>query len=258
MIIINIIIFKNILKHLTSERTSLHAGNLSYLTFVAHVPSFIITLSIFKILSKYLPIIEHPYLAQISDILSFLNLNNITSIVINIICINLLSSGIFSLLTTFQKLYKIPFKNYLHKKIYSLMLAIIIIFIIVLSLSVSFTIQHYTIFKNITFFIDLAIIFLSLLIFYKLSTFQKIKNIYTGTIISSLVLTIFLHLFYTIITNFTKLKQYYGAITPIIILLLLIYYSCYIIYLGIIVNYETSRIKIIKKQKILTGKITNA
>ena len=81
----------------------------------------------------------------------------------------------------------------------------------------------------------------SILIFYKFSTFQKIKHLYSGALISSFFLTIFLNFFYYIINNFSNMHSYYGLLSPIIITILLIYYSCYIIYLGILLNVEFAK-----------------
>ena len=50
----NGIIIKRITKHLFSERTNLHAGNLAYLTILALVPTLIITMSIFNIIKRYI------------------------------------------------------------------------------------------------------------------------------------------------------------------------------------------------------------
>lgn len=245
----NSTIIKNISKSLFSQNTSLHAGNLTYLILLALAPTLIITMSIFNIIIQYFPLLEHPYLSTIKSILSVLNLGVTSNIIINLICINLLSSGFYALLSTLEQTYKFSFKNYWTKKAYSIAISIILILVIVLGLSLSFTLTNYNFLKNFSFLTDFILIFISLLVFYKLSTFQKIKNIYIGCIISSLILTIFINFFYLTITNFSSLSSYYGILTPIIILILLIYYSCYIVYLGIIVNYETAkykRIKIIK------------
>ena len=261
MITINKHIAKQIIKHLFSERTNLHASSLSYLTILALIPTLIITMSIFNILTNYLPLLEHPYFHKINIILDHLHLNTISSLLINIICINLLSGGTFSLLSTFEDLYKFKFKNYIRKKFYSIALSIIIILIIVLGLSISFTISANKFLSNINFIIDFVVIFISLAFFYKISTFQKAKHIYMGTTISSLLLTIFLHFFYYIINNFSSLTSYYGTLTPLMLAFLLIYYSCYIIYLGTLINYEIKklyRIKNKKRNKIYIGKITNA
>lgn len=253
MITINSIYLKNILKHLFKEKTALHAGNLSYLTILALLPALIISISAFNILNKYLKLLEHPYITKMNSILTILNLNQLSNIFINIICINLLSSGIYSLLTTFENLYKFKFKNYIRKKLYSIALSIIIIFLIICGLSISFTLETKTSLTSTNFIIDLTIVLASVLLLYKLCTFQKTKNIYVGAIIASFLLTVLLHFFYTTIINFTKLSTYYGLLTPLIISFLLIYYSCYILYLGIIINYETSkklRIKNINMKKI--------
>lgn len=250
MITIKSITIKNIFKHLFTERTNLHAGNLAYLTILALVPTLIITMSLFNIIARYIPLLEHPYISKINLILNFLNLNQFANVLINLICINLLSSGIFSLLTTFEDLYHFKFKNYLRKKLYSIALSIIIVLIIIVSLSLSFTIEIHNFANEIDFIIDFFVIFISLILFYKLATFQKLKTIYIGSIISSLILTIFLHFFYFIINNFSNLRSYYGALTPLMISFILVYYSCYIIYLGIIINYEAKkhlRIKFIKQ-----------
>ena len=203
-------------------------------------------MSLFNIISKYLPLLEHPYFSSINSVLSFLNLNQTANLLINVLCINLLSSGVYSLMKTFENLYGFEFKNYIHRKLYAIMLSIIIVFIIVLGLSLSFTFANYTALSNINMLIDFIVIFVSLTTFYKLSTFQKLKNIYIGSLLSSLFLTIFLNLFYTVVSNFTKMSSYYGILPPIIILFLLVYYSCYIIFFGIIVNYETKKFSRIK------------
>ena len=104
-------------------------------------------------------------------------------------------------------------------------------------------------FKNIDFIIDLLVIFLSIMFFYKLATFQKFKNIYPGSIISSLFLTIFLYFFFVVINNFSNLQNYYGILTPLMISFLLIYYSCYIIYSGILINFESKKHSRIKANK---------
>lgn len=246
MIIINSIYIKNIFKHLTKDKTNLHAGNLSYLTILALIPTFIITISFFNIIKRYIPLLEHPYITKINNLLNEVHLNQFSNMIINIICINLLSSGIFSLITTLESLYKFKFKNYIRKKLYSIALSIIIILIIIISLSLSFTLETQVSLSNINFIIDFIVIFLSLLTLYKLTTFQKTKKLYLGSLISSFLLTIFIHFFYKIVINFTKISSYYGTLTPIMIAFLLIYYSCYIIYLGIIINYETSKKIIIK------------
>lgn len=249
VILINKLFAKKIFKHLFSERTNLHAGSLSYLTILALIPTLIITMSIFNLLSRYIPLLEHPYFEKINIILNFLNLKDFSSIVINILCINLLSSGIYSLLTTFEDLYRFKFENYFRKKLYSIALSFIIVFIIVVGFSISFAIETYSFLENIDFFIDFLVIFVSLLSFYKLSTFQKLKSIYIGSTITSFFLTIFLHFFYYIMNNYSKISTYYGSLTPVMIGFLLVYYSCYIIYLGIIVNYEIKKISLIKTIK---------
>ena len=199
-------------------------------------------MSIFNIITSYTPLLEHPYFSTINKLLYFLNLNTTTNIIINIICINLLSSGIYSLLTSFEDLYKFKFQNYIRKKLYSIALSILLVLIIVISLSISFTIESQISIKNFDFIIDFFVILISLIFFYKLATFQKLKNIYIGSTLSSFLLTIFLHFFHYIINNFTKLSEYYGALTPLMIAFILIYYSCYIIYLGILINYETKKV----------------
>lgn len=243
-------LLKEIFKTLFSEKTSLHAGNLTYLIILALAPTLIIAASIFNIFIKYFSLTQHPYLNIINNLIVSLNLNLTSNIIINLICINLLSNGFFSLLSTLEKTYKFTFKNFWSKKLYSIALSIILVFIVILGFSLSFTLSSYTLFKNVRFITDFLIIFISLLIFYKLSCFQKIKEIYLGSILSSLLLTIFINFFYFVITNFSDLSAYYGLLTPIIIVILLIYYSCYIIYLGIIINHKTnkfSRIKFIKR-----------
>lgn len=242
-------LLKNILKHLVNEKVSLHAGNLAYCTIIALIPSFIIIMSLFNLFSNHLATINAPYFSKLNYILNYLNLSTTSNIIIDLICINLLSSGIFSLISTFQNLYNFNFKNYIRKKLYSYALSLIIVLIIVLDLSISFSLSNIIYLKQIIYLTNYLIVFLSLLFLYKLTTFQKLKNIYPGTIISSLIFTLFISLFTTIIDNFTNISNYYGTFTPIILLFLLIYYSCFIIYGGVIINFEiykTQRIKCIK------------
>ena len=239
-------IFKNIFKHLFSEEVSLHTGNLAYCTILAIIPSFIIILSLFSIFSNHFMILEHPYFYKINYILNYLELNSTSNFLIDIICINLLSSSFFSLLSYFEKLYNFKFKNYIRKKLHSLFLALLTVFIIVIRLSISFTILSNNFLSQITFLIDYIVIFLSLLFFYKLSTFQKIKDILIGSLISSIFLALFIRFFFIVIENFSNISNYYGTFTPIILSFLIIYYSCYIIHLGIIINYEIKKYSIKK------------
>lgn len=259
MIVINFKKIKIIFKNLLSEKTSTIIGNLSYLAILALAPTIIIATSLLNLLSDYFPLSNIPSFTKIYTISNVLNLNQTTSLLINIICINLLSSGIFSLLSTFEKIYNFKFENYIRKKLYSLAISVILLLSIITIIAISFIISQNVFFKKIDFLITLLSIFVSILIFYKLSTFQKLKHLYSGALISAFSLTVFINFFYYIISNFSSIKSYYGLLAPIIIAILLIYYSCYIIYLGILFNVELSkkrRIKSAKKQKIILGKIT--
>ena len=239
-------IFKSILKHLFSEEVSLHAGNLAYCTILALIPSFIIILSLFSIFSNHFMVLEHPYFHKINYILNYLELNSTSSFLIDIICINLLSSSFFSLLSYFEKLYNFKFKNYIRKKLYSIFLSLLTILIIVVGLSIFFTILNSDFLNKVSFLIDYIVILLSLIFFYKLSTFQRIKDVSIGSLISSIFLTLFIHFFFIVIDNFSNISNYYGTFTPIILSFLIIYYSCYIIHLGIIINYEIKKYSIKK------------
>lgn len=227
-----------IFKHLTSSKTSAAMGNLAYLAILALAPTIILTTSLLNILSNYFDLTHIGSLKKIISLSNTLNLNQTTSLFINLICINLLSSGIFSLLTIFEKMYHFKFKNYLRKKLYSLGLSLILLLEIISVIILTFFITQISFFRRIDFIINLLTIFISILTFYKFATFQKVKNLYSGAIISSLILTIFLNFFYYIINNFSNMKSYYGLLAPIIIAILLIYYSCYIIYFGILLNVE--------------------
>ena len=250
MITINFNKVKIIFKNLTSEKTSTVIGNLSYLAILALAPTIIITTSLLNILSNYFSLNSIPSFKKIYTISNILNLNQTTSFLINIICINLLSSGIFALLSVFEKIYHFQFKNYIRKKLYSLALSFTLLLIIISLITLTFFISKYEYLQNIDFLITLTAIFLAILSFYKFSTFQKLKNLYAGALISSFFLTIFFNFFYYIINNFSNVISYYGFLAPIIIAVLLIYYSCYIIYLGVILIVEFSkkrRIKLLNK-----------
>lgn len=173
---------------------------------------------------------------KIFTLSNFLNLNKTTNIFINLICINLLSTGIFSLLSEFEILYHFKFNKKLQKSLYSLALSIVLMVEIIGIILTSFFISKIIFFQKMQFALNLTSIFIFILTFYKFSTFQKTKKLLSGAIVSSLFLTIFLSFFYYVIENFSSIKNYYGLLAPIIILLLLIYYSCFIIYLGCVIN----------------------
>lgn len=257
----NMVFVKNLIKRIASKDASLHAGNLTYLLLLAIIPSLIIATSILSFLNRYFPLLDYPLSNILSLFLSKITLNKTSSILINIICVNLLSSGIYSLISSIETIYHFKFKNYIRKKLYSIALSVITITLIILGFSLSFTILRFLPFQKIDIVISALVTFASLLVFYKFSTFQKVKNLYPGALLSGLFLSIF-HKFFTYIArNFSKLQLYYGTLTPIIISLLLVYYSCYIIYCGIIFNHELAKIYGIKHGKalkIITGKITNA
>lgn len=240
---INSLRLKRIFKHLLNEKTSMTIGNLAYLSLLALAPTAIIITSFSSVFSRYINIENIPIFIKIHTISNSLNLNQTSNLLIILICINLLSSGIFSLLSTLEKIYNFQFENYIRKKLYSLALSLILLLTIMAIIITSFLLTQNEIFKKIDFLINLISIFISILFFYKLSTFQKLKNLYSGALISSFFLTIFLNFFYYIIKNFSNLTSYYGLLAPVIISVLLIYYSCYIVYLGIILNADFSKHK---------------
>ena len=240
----NSLIFKKIFSVFTDEKTSLHAGNLAYSTIISLIPALIILLSTLNIITTYIPFLKTPAIKNLTTILNNLKISTTTNIIINLICINLLSTGIYTLLTTFQKIFKFSFKNYIRKKLYSLALSFIFVAQIVISIFLSFLISRT---KELSFIFNFIMIFFNLLVFYKFTTLQRAKNLYTGSLISAIILTILLSFFYTFINNFTSMESYYGIATPIIGAFLLMYYSCFIIYLGAVISHETSKYSIIKK-----------
>lgn len=236
VIYINSLQLKRIFKNIFNEKTNITIGNLTYLSILALAPTTIIITSFLNFFSRYINLQGIPIFTKIYTISNTLNLNQTTNLFINLICINLLSSGIFSLLSTLEKTYNFQFKNYIRKKLYSLALSVILLLTIIVIIITSFLLTQNEIFRKIDFIINLISIFLSILFFYKLSTFQKIKDLYSGALLSSFFLTIFLSFFYYVINNFSNLQSYYGLLAPVIISVLLIYYSCYIVYVGIVLN----------------------
>ena len=238
---------KTIFKKLFNEETKTIIGNLSYLAILALAPTIIITTSILNILSNYFYFDTVHGFNKIYSLSRQLNLTQSTSFIINILCINFLSDGIFSLLSSLEKIYHFQFKNYIRKKLYSLAISLVLLLTIISTITISFFLTKYTFFESIDFVITLLTIFISVLIFYKFSTFQKLKHLYPGALMSSLALTIFLNFFYYIIRNFSNMRIYYGLLTPIIIAILLIFYSCYILYFGIILNVYFSKKRMVIK-----------
>lgn len=232
---------KTIFKKLFSEETKTIIGNLSYLAILALAPTIIITTSILDILANYFSFQTIHNFNKIYSLSRQLNLTQSTSFIINILCINFLSDGIFSLLSSLEKIYHFRFENYVRKKLYSLALSLILLLTIISIITLSFFLTKHTFLKDIDFIVTLITIFCSVLIFYKFSTFQKFKNLYPGALMSSLALTIFLNFFYYIIRNFSNIRIYYGLLTPITITILLIFYSCHILYFGILLNVYFSK-----------------
>lgn len=234
---------KKIIRILLSEKTSAIIGNLSYLAILALAPTIIISTSLLNILSNYFTPSKIPSFQKIYIISNTLNLNQTTSFLINLICINFLSSGLFTLLSSLEDIYGFKFKNYIRKKLYSLALSLILLLTIIFVISLSFFITQHNFFQKIDFLITLLSVFIAILTFYKFSTFEKLKNLYSGALVSAFFLTIFINFFYYIISNFSSMSSYYGLLAPIIIAILLIYYSCHIIYFGILLNIEFSKKK---------------
>ena len=233
-----LITLKKIFKNLASEKIGTIIGNLTYISILSIAPTTIIILSTLNIFSNNSSLVNVPIIDKLRTISTILELNQTTNFLINLICINLLSSGIFPILSTFEHIYNFKFKNYIRKKLYSIALALIFLFSLILIILISFLTTKSVFFRKIDFLINLISIFVSILLLYKLTTFQKIKNIYSGALVSALFLTIFLNFFYYVINNFSSIKSYYGLLAPLIAFVLLIYYSCYIIYFGILLNIE--------------------
>ncbi len=223
-------------KNLFNEKTNILIGNLTYLTILALAPTIILTTSFLNILFNYFPNLNIINFKKIYNLSETLNLTQTTNLIINLICINFLSSGVNSFLTYMERLYNFRFSNKLKKRLYSIALSIVLLLTLFIVFITHIFIKKIVFFNNFNFIMTLASIFMSLLIFYKFTTFQKLKKLYAGALISSFILTIFLNFFYYIINGFSNIKTYYGLLTPIIIAMLLLYYSCYIIYLGILIN----------------------
>lgn len=234
--IINFNKLKRIFKYLTSEKTSASTGNLAYLAVLAIAPTIILTTSFLDTLNEYFNFSNIKSFQRIFELSNFLNLNFTANIFINIICINLLSNGIFFLLSEIENIYRFEFGSNFQKRLYSLALSFILILEMIVVVLTSIFISKLVFFQNIDFIINFTTIFLFIITFYKFSTFQKIKDLLPGSLVSSLLLTIFLTFFYYIIENFSDIKTNYGLLSPVIIFLILIYYSCSIIYLGNAIN----------------------
>lgn len=231
-------------KKLFNEKTNILMGNLTYLAILALAPTIILTTSFLNILFAHFPKLNTANFEKIYSLSETLNLNQTTNAIINIVCINFLSNGIMSFLTYTEKLYHFQFDSKFKKRLYSIALSFIMLLTILLVFTILLLIKKTNFFSNLNFFVTLLSLFLAILIFYKFTTFQKIKKLYPGALISAFILAIFLNFFYYITTNFSNIKIYYGLLTPIIITMLLLYYSCYIIYLGILIN-----LTFIKKQE---------
>lgn len=225
-----------ITKKLFNEKTNILIGNLAYLAILSLAPTIILTTSFLNLIFHYFPNLNIANFEKIYIISKTLNLTQTTNLIINLICINFLSNGINSFLTYTEKLCNFQFDNKLKKRIYSIALSIILLLIIFILFITLIFLKKIMLFNNFNFIITLLSIFLSLLIFYKFTTFQKLKILYPGALISSFALTIFTNFFYYITAHFSNIKTYYGLLTPIIIAMLLLYYSCYIIYFGILIN----------------------
>lgn len=98
--------------------------------------------------------------------------------------------------------------------------------------------------KGIIIFTLISFIFFVFLLFlYSISSKEKakFKDIYLGSILSSLGITIGMNLYIFYLNNYSNANNYYGPLTSYILLLLVIYYSSYITLLGVEINYLTRK-----------------
>ena len=74
----------------------------------------------------------------------------------------------------------------------------------------------------------------------------KLSDIITGSFFSSFSITIGMSLYIFYLTNISNASNYYGSLTNFILLLLVIYYSSYVVLLGVQINHM-----LFKRKRIL-------
>ena len=227
-----------ILYYLLSRDTNIVIGNFTFLFILAIAPTLIIISTISKYISIFFISQKNYFWSALLKLSTFLELAESTNLIINIICLTFISNGIYSFLSAMEKRAKIYFRNSIIKNAFSVILSLVFILFLCCSLVFYSVLGKYAFIDNYYIIINFLELFIFTLILQKICTQKRAVYILPGCIISALFLTILTAFFGFIINNFSNIHIYYGILAPIIALILLIYYSCFIIYVGIIINIE--------------------
>lgn len=195
----------------------------------------------------------------VSEILTaFINREglNITFSISMVVGFLLASNGPHSIIVASNTLYGIEHSNYLRRRIKALFLTIIIMLLIVFTLIVlafGNHIIHYILdlplFSNIsntiykTFILikwplGLFIIFLSIKLIFSIAPDNYIPSRYNtkGSIFTTITWSIVTVSYSYYVTNFNNYNVFYGGLTNIILLMLLIYILSYVLVIGMAIN----------------------
>lgn len=253
----------NILKLLKKNENRMIPPALSYYMLQGLIPSLsfvLFLLRIFKIPDElYLNLITHFLPSSSSDaILSFLkdDANRVFTFIISIISFHIIARGVRKLSITISKMYRFPGINFVFSYVKSYLLTFV--FLLCTSMGLAFIIilpylLKVEIFSLISFPLIFVFIFIILLIIFHYFPSIKVpyRFIYPGAFISSLGISFLLSFLSFLNYKFVRLDNLYGSMGWIMILLFLLNAISYLIYFGIIINYNfvSSKVPIIKKRK---------
>lgn len=189
----------------------------------------------------------------------FLDIPNSNKIVFGFslfLLIYISSKGITFFTYAYQKINNIPpkYTNFFFQRLYGIFLAIIseifLAFLIVFLAFFANIVQiKNNVLKQLFFSILILVLMCVFLTFlYSISSNKKVKlsDIITGSFFSSFSITIGMSLYIFYLTNISNASNYYGSLTNFILLLLVIYYSSYVVLLGVQINHM-----LFKRKRIL-------
>lgn len=236
---------------------------LSYYMLQGLIPSLSFVLFLLRILKipdeLYLELITHILPSSSTDkILSFLkdDANRVFTFVISIISFHIIARGVRKLSIVINKMYRFPGINFIFSYIKAYVLTFI--FLLCISLGLAFIIilpyiLKVEIFSLISFPITFIFLFFILLIIFHYFPSIKVpyKFIYPGAFVSSLGISFLLSFLSFLNYKFVKLDNLYGSMGWIMILLFVLNLISYLIYFGILINYDFifKKLPVVKKKK---------
>lgn len=269
-------VFLRFMKNISNDNVSGYSAQCAYYIFLSFVPFIILILSLIQyfnisqdtLYNILIKIIPRTMEITIMDIINEVSTKSTgTTIVSVIVTLWAARRGFYALNKGLYSIYRAnnERKSYIKANLNSLINTIeFLIFIVISLLLVIFgntiTSKIYQLFNNIEFFgiiintikniIILLLLFLVFIYIYKVLPRQKesIISQIPGAIFAMIGWRITVSLFSVYLDIFRNFESMYGSLTSILLILMWIYISIYILFLGAEIN------KIIKEEKLLLKK----